>query len=82
MNCRVTLGQVYFIGVCLVQTLSFEKFVSEVKDNEENWLSIEQAKEFITYYLKQSGNDDVSVESITVSLICSFDTRMMETPVR
>ena len=70
MNCRVTLGQVYFLGVFLVQTLPFEKFVQEVKENEENWLSIEQAKEFISYYVSQSVNDDVSVESISVSLIC------------
>jgi hypothetical protein len=70
MNCRVTLGQVYFIGVFLVEPHSFEKFVQEVKENEENWVSVDQAKEFVWLCLKQSVSEEVSVESLSVSLIC------------
>jgi hypothetical protein len=59
-----------------------EKYVEEVINNEETWMSMEQSKEAIQLYMKKCSGDEVEVESLTVSLNCFFDTMLIETPVR
>ncbi|CAK83720.1 unnamed protein product (macronuclear) [Paramecium tetraurelia] len=79
---RINQGIPYMLGIFQVKVYKLSEFIKKVKMDQSCLLGIEQSKKFIQLSILQNQFDEVTMESIKVSLDCVYDLNQIQTPAR
>ncbi|CAD8212742.1 unnamed protein product [Paramecium pentaurelia] len=79
---RINQGIPYMLGIFQVKVYKLSEFIKKVKMDQSCLLGIEQSKKFIQLSFLQNQFDEVTMESIKVSLDCVYDLNQIQTPAR
>ncbi|CAD8127578.1 unnamed protein product [Paramecium sonneborni] len=79
---RINQGIPYMLGIFQVRIYKLSEFIKKVKMDQNCLLGIEQSKKLIQLSILQNQFDEVTMESIKVSLDCVYDLNQIQTPAR
>ncbi|CAD8113012.1 unnamed protein product [Paramecium sonneborni] len=79
---RINQGIPYMLGIFEVRIYKLSEFIKKVKMDQSCLIGIEQSKKLIQLSILQNQFDEVTMESIKVSLDCVYDLTLLQTPAR
>ncbi|CAD8101739.1 unnamed protein product [Paramecium sonneborni] len=79
---RIKSEQLHYIAAYKTKQYSAKQLIEKIVSCSENWMSVEQAQDFIILQMNQISSTGIKQIKQTISLLCCLSSTFMNTPVR